>query len=177
MSSMFPTLIVLAQGILAYMIGLVLHCLVKLMIWLFFISNGKWNRCHCDNAGRVRKNVVWKLMFVFSAGQPGRLSRGTFVRRSGRRIRTSYTHDQLTKLEEVCSKQRYMTGTEKMLLASALRKSGSRTGERGGGRPFGTLPVYLRATLTVKHRARRRMSWFPWTMTSHGCIFYLKLYY
>lgn len=60
-------------------------------------------------------------MFVFSAGQPGRLSRGTFVRRSGRRIRTSYTDDQLTKLEEVCSKQRYMTGTEKMLLASALR--------------------------------------------------------
>ncbi|KAL2077404.1 hypothetical protein ACEWY4_026908 [Coilia grayii] len=38
-----------------------------------------------------------------------------------RRIRTIFTAEQLKKLEEVFSKQRYMTGTEKVLLASALR--------------------------------------------------------
>lgn len=38
-----------------------------------------------------------------------------------RRIRTIFTTEQLRKLEEVFSKQRYMTGTEKVLLASALR--------------------------------------------------------
>uniref|UniRef100_A0A8C7HB19 Homeobox domain-containing protein n=1 Tax=Oncorhynchus kisutch TaxID=8019 RepID=A0A8C7HB19_ONCKI len=98
-----------------------------------------------------KKNIVWKLMFVFSAGQPGRLSRGTFVRRSGRRIRTSYTDDQLTKLEEVFSKQRYMTGTEKMLLASALRLTQIQVKVWFQNRR-------TRATLTVKHRARRRKS-------------------
>ncbi|XP_024286403.1 homeobox protein notochord-like [Oncorhynchus tshawytscha] len=65
--------------------------------------------------------VYYQHLSGYNQGQPGRLSRGTFVRRSGRRIRTSYTDDQLTKLEEVFSKQRYMTGTEKMLLASVLR--------------------------------------------------------
>ncbi|KAJ8015053.1 hypothetical protein DPEC_G00022140 [Dallia pectoralis] len=47
-------------------------------------------------------------------------SGGTFLQRSCRRIRTIYTDEQLTKLEEVFCKQRYMTGTEKMLLASSL---------------------------------------------------------
>ncbi|XP_041931277.1 homeobox protein not2-like [Alosa sapidissima] len=47
--------------------------------------------------------------------------RGCFVRKTCRRIRTIFTTEQLTRLEEVFSKQRYMTGTEKMLLASALR--------------------------------------------------------
>ncbi|KAK6297993.1 hypothetical protein J4Q44_G00310480 [Coregonus suidteri] len=65
--------------------------------------------------------VYYQQLSGYNQGQPGCLSRGTFVQRSGRRIRTIYTDDQLTKLEEVFSKQRYMTGTEKMLLASALR--------------------------------------------------------
>ncbi|XP_062380189.1 homeobox protein not2-like [Sardina pilchardus] len=46
---------------------------------------------------------------------------GGFVRKTCRRIRTIFTTEQLTRLEEVFSKQRYMTGTEKILLASALR--------------------------------------------------------
>ncbi|KAJ8394026.1 hypothetical protein AAFF_G00053700 [Aldrovandia affinis] len=58
------------------------------------------------------------------AGQCGKLmSRRNYVRRTCRRIRTIFTDEQLMKLEEVFSKQRYMTGTEKVLLASALRLS------------------------------------------------------
>ncbi|MGH0155903.1 UNVERIFIED_CONTAM: hypothetical protein FKN15_030115 [Acipenser sinensis] len=49
------------------------------------------------------------------------VSRKNYVRRSCRRIRTIFTEEQLHRLEEVFSKQRYMTGTEKVLLASALR--------------------------------------------------------
>ncbi|XP_041079823.1 homeobox protein not2-like [Polyodon spathula] len=49
------------------------------------------------------------------------VSRKNYVRRSCRRIRTIFTEEQLNRLEEVFSKQRYMTGTEKVLLASALR--------------------------------------------------------
>ncbi|XP_033877511.2 homeobox protein not2-like [Acipenser ruthenus] len=49
------------------------------------------------------------------------VSRKNYVRRSCRRIRTIFTEEQLRRLEEVFSKQRYMTGTEKVLLASALR--------------------------------------------------------
>ncbi|KAG5852258.1 homeobox protein not2-like [Anguilla anguilla] len=51
------------------------------------------------------------------------MSRRSYVRRTCRRIRTIFTDEQLMKLEEVFSKQRYMTGTEKVLLASALRLS------------------------------------------------------
>uniref|UniRef100_A0A3P9ALG3 Homeobox domain-containing protein n=2 Tax=Esox lucius TaxID=8010 RepID=A0A3P9ALG3_ESOLU len=56
---------------------------------------------------------------VLFNGQRDSLFRGTFLRRC-RRIRTIYTDEQLTKLEEVFCKQRYMTGTEKMLLAKSL---------------------------------------------------------
>ncbi|KAG9334670.1 hypothetical protein JZ751_007329 [Albula glossodonta] len=57
-------------------------------------------------------------------GQCGKLmSRRNYVRRTCRRIRTIFTDEQVMKLEEVFSKQRYMTGTEKVLLASALRLS------------------------------------------------------
>ncbi|XP_041123022.1 homeobox protein not2-like [Polyodon spathula] len=49
------------------------------------------------------------------------VSRKNYVRRSCRRIRTIFTEEQLNRLEEVFGKQRYMTGTEKVLLASALR--------------------------------------------------------
>lgn len=51
------------------------------------------------------------------------ISRRNYVRRTCRRIRTIFTDEQLKKLEEVFSKQRYMTGTEKVLLASALQLS------------------------------------------------------
>ncbi|KAJ8338478.1 hypothetical protein SKAU_G00374440 [Synaphobranchus kaupii] len=51
------------------------------------------------------------------------ISRRSYVRRTCRRIRTIFTDEQLMKLEDVFSKQRYMTGTEKVLLASALRLS------------------------------------------------------
>ncbi|XP_036404440.1 homeobox protein not2-like [Megalops cyprinoides] len=58
------------------------------------------------------------------SGPCGKLmSRRNYVRRTCRRIRTIFTDEQLKKLEEVFSKQRYMTGTEKVLLASALRLS------------------------------------------------------
>ncbi|MCJ8734200.1 hypothetical protein PDJAM_G00232730 [Pangasius djambal] len=46
---------------------------------------------------------------------------GDFGLRTCRRIRTVFSAEQLQKLEEVFSKQRYMTGSEKVLLASALR--------------------------------------------------------
>lgn len=36
-------------------------------------------------------------------------------------MRTVFSAEQLQKLEEVFAKQRYMTGSEKVLLASALR--------------------------------------------------------
>ncbi|XP_066572416.1 homeobox protein not2 [Amia ocellicauda] len=49
------------------------------------------------------------------------MSKKNYVRRTCRRIRTIFTDEQLRRLEEVFSKQRYMTGTEKVLLASALQ--------------------------------------------------------
>ncbi|KAI5105293.1 notochord homeobox [Silurus meridionalis] len=46
---------------------------------------------------------------------------GDFSLKTCRRIRTVFSAEQLHKLEEVFAKQRYMTGSEKVLLASALR--------------------------------------------------------
>lgn len=44
-----------------------------------------------------------------------------FGGRTCRRIRTVFSSEQLQKLEEVFTKQRYMTGPDKVLLASALQ--------------------------------------------------------
>lgn len=46
---------------------------------------------------------------------------GEFGLKTCRRMRTVFSAEQLQKLEEVFAKQRYMTGSEKVLLASALR--------------------------------------------------------
>lgn len=51
----------------------------------------------------------------------GLLCTEDFGLKSCRRMRTVFSAEQLQKLEEVFSKQRYMTGSEKVLLASALR--------------------------------------------------------
>ncbi|TSK28147.1 Homeobox protein not2 [Bagarius yarrelli] len=51
----------------------------------------------------------------------GHQSVGEFGMKTCRRIRTVFSAEQQQKLEEVFAKQRYMTGSEKVLLASALR--------------------------------------------------------
>ncbi|MGH0121860.1 UNVERIFIED_CONTAM: hypothetical protein FKN15_067156 [Acipenser sinensis] len=103
---------------------LVLRVNLKLMFYMFIPNHSNTLLMRMRSFFCYHSNVIRICFLLLLSGyEPDRklVSRKNYVRRSCRRIRTIFTEEQLRRLEEVFSKQRYMTGTEKVLLASALR--------------------------------------------------------
>ncbi|XP_051789778.1 homeobox protein notochord-like [Erpetoichthys calabaricus] len=72
-----------------------------------------------------RKSLILFLSLIHSTGCKHHKwrSKSTSVRSACRRFRTIFTEEQLRRLEAVFSTQRYLTGADKVILASALRLS------------------------------------------------------
>lgn len=73
---------------------------------------------------RVRDSVI-KCLTCFFAASMSKVNAGlhSFKTKGGKskRMRTSFTSEQLSRLEKEFARQQYMVGSERFLLASALQ--------------------------------------------------------
>lgn len=100
-----------------------------------------------QNGGKQRYSKQ-SLFFLSTAPSTSRVHAGSlnpFKAKGGKskRMRTSFTSEQLSRLEKEFARQQYMVGSERFLLASALQLTEAQVRTHTGARAFNAVVIML----------------------------------